>query len=106
VSLAAHRDAWSGQTSASTEDLRARLAARRSEPGVEANAQDRYAAIDSELAAPVRAWNPAVEVLGRLKAGITRAQAEAEIGALASNLANVAVVTRRPRLSPRSRQAY
>jgi predicted permease len=96
MSLAAHRDAWSGRTSAGIDDLRVRLAARRGDTGSEAIAQDRYDAIEAELVAPPRAWNPAVEVLGRLNTGITRAQAEAEIGALALSLANATGVTRRP----------
>lgn len=96
ISLATHRDRWGGQTGARAEEMQARLNARRSQPGIGAADHDRYAAIEEELATPPRAWNPPVEVLGRLNPGITRAQAEAEMGALASSLATEALDTRRP----------
>ena len=49
-----------------------------------------YAAVllEADLNATPRQWNPAVDVFGRPKPGITRAQAEAEVLSIAGNLAS------------------
>ena len=88
IPLTSQKDAWSGRTGASDSALRDRLAAGRSSAGLGADARDRYAAIEGDLSSPARPWNPAVEVLGRLNPGVSRAQAEMEIGAITVNLAN------------------
>ena len=88
IPLTSQKDAWSGRTGASDSALRDRLAAGRSAAGFGADARDRYAAIEGDLSSPARPWNPAVEVLGRLNPGVSRAQAEMEIGAITVNLAN------------------
>ncbi len=52
VPLAAHRDAWSGQTGVRRDELREQLKVRRDDPRSDAAARDRYAAIEAELAVP------------------------------------------------------
>ena len=53
-----------------------------------ASERDRLKTIETDLSAPPRQWNPAVDVFGRSKPGITRAQAEAEALSIAGNLAS------------------
>jgi predicted permease len=90
IALAAAKETSSRRTGATAADVRGRLAARRNQDTTGRAWEDRYAAIEADLSEPSRPWNPAIEVLGRLNPGFTRAQAETEIGAFTLNLANAA----------------
>ncbi len=57
-----------------------------SRPAVDAAERRRLKALEAELTAPSRS-NPAVDVLGRIGRGVTRARAEAEVGAIVVALA-------------------
>ena len=87
TSLAAHRDMWNARAGAQLDETRARLRAAAGRAKRDAVEAERLAAIEKDLAAPPRAWNPAVEVLGRLKPGVTRERAEAEVRAIGTALA-------------------
>ena len=96
IPMAAHQELQTGQTSARSNEVRTAMSARKSAPGISAADRERLAAIEAELDMPRRVWNPAVEVLGRLKEGTTRAQAESEVQAIAVNLAGEARASYRP----------
>jgi len=96
MTLTAHQELWTGQTSARSKEIRDLLSARKNATTTSAVERERLTAIESELDAPPPAWNPAVEVLGRVKEGSTRAQAESEVQAIAVNLATEARLGVRP----------
>jgi predicted permease len=87
TTLATHEEMWSGKVDAELDETRARLRTLTGRREVDAAERERLKAIESDLAAPSRPWNPAVDVFGRLGAGVTRAQAEAEVRGIAAALA-------------------
>jgi predicted permease len=87
ISLAAEREAWSAASAKEASALQRRMATLKKDASLDASARDRYATIEKEVAAPPPAWNPAIEVRGRLRAGATLEQAGAELDALAAGVA-------------------
>jgi putative ABC transport system permease protein len=86
TTVATHVEMLTGRSRANLEETRARLQALSSRPAVDAAERSRLKALEAELTAPSRS-NPAVDVLGRIGRGVTRARAEAEVGAIAVALA-------------------
>jgi predicted permease len=88
TTLATHAEMWTGGSRAGLQETRTRLQALQSTSGLDASARERLKALEADLNAPPRQWNPAVDVFGRSKPGITRAQAEAEVLSIAGTLAS------------------
>ena len=86
TTLATHAEMVAGRSRADLEHTRARLQALGGQPGLAAAERSRLKALEAELIVPSRS-NPAVDVLGRVGAGVTRAQAETEVRAIAAALA-------------------
>ena len=87
TTLAAHREMWTGDVRTRLDEVRARLEAARGQSAIAESERERLKAIEADLAAPSRPWNPAVDVFGRLNPAVTRPQAEAEVRAIAAALA-------------------
>jgi predicted permease len=87
ITLAAHKEMWSGKIRTELDETRASLQALSGRLNVDAAEGERLKAIEADLSAPSRPWNPAVDVFGRLSAGVTRAQAETEVRGIAAALA-------------------
>lgn len=88
TTLAMHAELWTGSSKAQREATRAALKMLKSTAGADPTKQDRVKALDEDLSAPAPQWNPAVDVFGRIKARVTRAHAQAELGAIAAVRAN------------------
>jgi hypothetical protein len=86
TTLATYAEIVAGRSRADLEQTRARLQALGERPGLAAAERSRLKALEADLMAPGRS-NPAVEVLGRIGAGVTRGQAEAEVRSIAAGLA-------------------
>jgi predicted permease len=95
TTLATHAEMSAGQSQSERAEARARLAALKSRDNLDAAERDRLKAIEADLQS-ARPSNPAVDVLGRVAPGVTRAQAEAEVRSIAAALAN-----ERPGATPR-----
>src|SRR5258708_18539012 len=87
TTFAAHKDMWSASVRAELDDTRARLRAMAGKAKLDEGELERLKATEADLSAPSRPWNPPVEVFGRLKTGVPRPQAEAEVRAIAATLA-------------------
>src|SRR5436190_11231852 len=87
ITLATHKEMWNGTIRTELDETRASLRALSGRPDVERAERERLKAVEADLAAPSRSWNPAVDVFGRLGAGVTRAQAEAEVRGISAALA-------------------
>jgi predicted permease len=87
TTLATHKEMWSGNARARLDETRARLKASTARLAIDETERERLKAIEADLSAPTRPWNPPVDVFGRLNPGVTRPQAEAEARAIAAALA-------------------
>ena len=76
----------SGRT-ADAASTRALLEKRLANPSLSSAARDHLGSIARDLTEPSTPWNPAVEIMGRIKPGASKPQAEAEILATAVALA-------------------
>jgi predicted permease len=87
ISLGSQSATWAARRArerkASEEALRALERRQTLDPGQTAT----IATLQSELAAPEPAWNPPVQVFGRLAAGVTREQAFADLSSKAALVA-------------------
>jgi predicted permease len=101
ITLAAERNAWTRRAAAQRSIAQAKLGALQ-QTGSTASDRERLKALEPDLAAAPTPWNPAVEVLGRLKPGITLARAEAEAGVIVAGTSWTDTTVRAPtvRLTP------
>jgi len=83
ITVTAHQEVFVGERSAEARRTREQVAARLHDPSLTPTDRQRLTAIGSSLSAST-AWNPATEVFGRVKPGLSRAQAETEVKAAAS----------------------
>jgi putative ABC transport system permease protein len=86
ITLASLADLATGDAATRAADTRARLDALKANGAADAAERERLRALERDLVNPARRWNPAVDVFGRTRPGVTRAQAEAEVGVIAMGL--------------------
>src|SRR5262249_31836993 len=86
VSLASHADGWRGSSKATADEIRERIQLLTA-AAVSADERLRLAALAAEVDAPPPAWNPPVDVFARFKPGVSASQAESEVRAITSALA-------------------
>ena len=87
ITLTALKEMSTSGRTADAAATRALLAKRLASPSLSAADRDRLTAIGQDLAEPATAWNPAVQIMGRIRTGAAKPQAEAEVRATAVVLA-------------------
>jgi predicted permease len=93
ITATAHREMWTNAQSAEALRTRRILETQLRDPSLTTADRARLTAIGVALSAKSRAWNPAVEVFGRLRPGASAAQAETELRTSASRQAVESSVT-------------
>jgi hypothetical protein len=88
TTLASHAEMWSGSSKAAVDETRARLRKLSSKSSLDAVERELLKSLEADLSAPPRPSNPAVDVFGRIKPGVTRTQAETEVRAIAVAVAS------------------
>jgi predicted permease len=86
ITLASQAALATGDAAARAADTRARLEALKTNGAADATERERLQTLERDLVTPERRHNPAVDVFGRTKPGMTRAQVEAEVGVIALGL--------------------
>lgn len=87
ITFTSEADSWTRTSSAEVEAVRQEIETLRRTTPLGASSQERLKSLEADLAVPRRVWNPAVDVIGRLKPGVTGAHSEAEMRALTTAIA-------------------